>query len=325
MSMSRVGGDVILAAGRSVVRSVDRGRSWQPILPWTTAALHDVAYLDERTGIAVGDSGMVYRTDDGGAGWTRIEAGTQATLHAVAMRAGAVAFIAGGAGTLLRSDDGGMHWQPLDSGTAVNLHGIAFCGPDTGYVAGNRGVVLRTVDGGATWLQLPVSGMIYDFYDVVMPSAGRVIVCGELGYIWYSDDGGEYWRLWVNHLITHQDLHAMAFLDSTRGFVVGWGDPATILSTADGGANWLPFEVTWVPPAGSERVGAYARDLALGPGGVGVMCTFGGVYLSHDGCRTWAYEDAGSSAGIRGAHIAQDGDCTLVGANIAILGRNVLD
>jgi len=64
-------------------------------------------------------------------------------------------------------------------------------------------------------------------------------VVGDDGFIAHTIDGGDTWDLQASG--TGEDLHAVSFLDSQRGYAVG-GDIAgnqIVLKTTDGGLTWV--------------------------------------------------------------------------------------
>ncbi len=55
--------------GTRVFRSSDGGHTWQPFATGQNAPLRAIAFVDERTGFAVGDLGTILATGDGGRSW----------------------------------------------------------------------------------------------------------------------------------------------------------------------------------------------------------------------------------------------------------------
>jgi photosystem II stability/assembly factor-like uncharacterized protein len=119
-------GDEVFAAGREVLlRSSDRGRSWESVTtPWdwpdsiwgTTAELYVLA------------RGHVYRSADRGQTWTAL-----ADLdggYAGLWGSGPDLFVVGRKGMLARSRDRGRTWTPIASGTTLDLNAIWGDGDD---------------------------------------------------------------------------------------------------------------------------------------------------------------------------------------------------
>lgn len=79
------------------------GESWLPALPLTSAALHDVQFIDALQVYAVGDNGTILHSMDGGYSWQLEESGTSADLVAIAASSTTV-IIVGSNGVILRKD-----------------------------------------------------------------------------------------------------------------------------------------------------------------------------------------------------------------------------
>jgi photosystem II stability/assembly factor-like uncharacterized protein len=63
------------APGTRILHSSDNGKSWQSIPTGTYAPLHDLCFVDEQHGWAVGSMGVILATTDGGRTWQRQRAG----------------------------------------------------------------------------------------------------------------------------------------------------------------------------------------------------------------------------------------------------------
>ena len=103
---------------------------------------------------------------------------------------------------------------------------------------------------------------------------GRLVVVGEHGRIFLSDDGGAGWR--AASTPTRVTLTALAAIDERR--LVAVGHDVTILASKDGGAHWdrvhehsedgSPLLSVWFDPSGHGiAVGAYGRYLESRDGG----------------------------------------------------------
>jgi photosystem II stability/assembly factor-like uncharacterized protein len=119
--------------------------------------LNAVAWVDDQTAVAVGETGTIVRSGDGDASWRIVAGGAAPALRGVAFApvagsSGPAAGVAVGRdGTLLRSEDGGATWRPAASGATRELRAVAFADPRTVVVVGAGGAILRSMDAGATW------------------------------------------------------------------------------------------------------------------------------------------------------------------------------
>ncbi len=110
----------------------------------------------------------------------------------------------GARGTVFRGNDDGEDGDVADAGHEVNLERVQFTDESRGWAVGG-------------WLR-----------------DKRVAVCGGVGLILATDDGGRTWRpQWRAKGPWLYDLH---FVTSQVGFVCG--GYGTVLKTIDGGATW---------------------------------------------------------------------------------------
>ncbi|MGA2298055.1 MAG: YCF48-related protein [FCB group bacterium] len=114
----------------------------------------------------------------------------------------------------------------------TNPHGPCF------MVANDRGTVERSINGGMSWemLQLPTKEDINDIFSM---ADGSVLVVGEQGGIFYSNDLGDTWN--ASKTQNTQALRTVTFLDQLTGFAAG--AEGLLLRTDDGGVNWTSLKM----------------------------------------------------------------------------------
>ncbi len=145
------------AARARVVRSIDRGRTWQvaetPIASGTSAGIYSIAFRDERHGVVVGGDytregdaiDNVAITSDGGMTWTGVTgSGLSGFRSVVAHVPGtAASFVAIGPSGADMSTDDGRTWTPL-AGQGYDTFSFA-PGRPVGWAAGARGRIAKLV------------------------------------------------------------------------------------------------------------------------------------------------------------------------------------
>ena len=205
------GADVFVAVGDygTVLRSVDRGRSWT-LLPtgdrgtlepgdtsptWAqlptrlNRALAAVWLSPSGEGLITGRDGIVLRTTDRGARWTRVESGIREGLFGVWGRGDGRAWACGAQGALYRSEDHGAHWTKVPTGTPHDLFAV-WGDARSVWAVGRGGVVLRVDEGdrvtpqsvGGTDTLLSVSGAGRDVW--IASLAGRLFHTRDRGARW---------------------------------------------------------------------------------------------------------------------------------------------
>jgi photosystem II stability/assembly factor-like uncharacterized protein len=294
--LDAVDGKVAWASGSkgTVLRTVDRGHSWQQVAPPDAAALdfRDIQAFDAD--------------------------------HAVVLSIGP-----GDASRIYRTSDAGRHWQLTFRNTDENAfydcvaffdrqRGLAMSDPVDGAFR-----VQSTSDGGRSWHTVPADG-----FPPALPgeagfaASGQCITTSGSSDAWiatgggaqarvlHSGDGGRHWRATATPLPSSASagVFAVAFRDPWHGVAIG-GDfaapdaatPAVALSH-DSGRSWqAPPDA----PAGYRSGLAWtglSSVVAVGPGGSD---------LSTDGGRHWTPFDTGSFDTVS---CTRQGDCWAGGA-----------
>lgn len=263
-------------SGSTVLRTVDRGDTWQSVFPRTANALQfrDIEAFDADNAVILS-----------------IGPGTDSRVYVTA--------------------DAGQHWQL----TFVNedpaafydcmaffdrRHGLALSDPVDGKFR-----IISTNDGGLSWHVVQADMPPALPGEFAFAASGQCLVAGGEGHAWFAtgggvearvfrtDDGGESWRVSTTPIRSGPTagIFALAFRDDRHGLAVG-GDftvpdqaPDALALTADGGRTWqlvddAPNEyrsgTTWVNRRDAIVVGPTGSDVSLDRG------------------RSWRRFDAGS-------------------------------
>jgi photosystem II stability/assembly factor-like uncharacterized protein len=277
--LSAVSANVAWASGSlgTVVRTTDRGATWQKVGPPGTSSLQfrDIEAFDADHAVILsignGTDSRVYVTSDGGAHWAL---------------------------TFTNTDPNAFY----DCMTFFNdRRGLALSDPPNGKFR-----IIATDDGGNSWHVVPSAGMPPALPgEAGFAASGECLVTDHGRRAWFgtggaaqarvfrSDDGGTTWQVSATpmHSGPTAGIFALAFRGQQHGLAVG-GDfltptvaPNALALTADGGTSWQ-----LAPGApGQYRSGAAwvnGRDaVVVGPSGSDV---------STDQGRTWQRFDNGS-------------------------------
>ena len=268
---------VVWAAGSggTVVRTVDRGQTWQVVSPPEAVGsrLRDVEAFDTDTALVLsigeGEQSRVYRTTDGGAHWTET----------------------------FRNPDPAAFYDCM--AFFDRWHGLALSDPVDGKFR-----ILSTSDGGRSWRILPNDGMpaALDGEFGFAHSGQCITVSGHDAWIGtggaakarvlHSRDRGLTWTVVDTPLASsvNSGIFGVAFRDSERGVAVG-GDLLSLatgvhaLATSrDRGRSWS--EPGSAPQGFRSGVVWYPRRhstmLAVGPTGSDVSIDDGGHWRQFD-------------------------------------------
>ncbi len=186
----------IVAGGRSypaqgsIIKTINGGASWSVVYDSAGPIVRSVAFADNTTGYAVGDSGLILKTTNGGDTWATVTAPLQRNYYSIWFADNNTGVIVGGDATqrtILRTNDGGNNWSTVLDETGATLRDVHFFSVDSGFAVGGNATMFSTVDGGLTWLPVTVTNapsnsqfnavrFISGDYGVVCATAGNLFV-----------------------------------------------------------------------------------------------------------------------------------------------------
>ena len=185
-----------------------------------------IQFLTERTGIIIGNSGLILRTTDGGDSWQpAYQKGVTGNLRQVARMRPGVWLVVGTDNTALVTRDAGATFSRYEPITSVlrpgkeSLTGIAF-GERAGYVVGEAGLLLISADSGETWKQVPMAESLF-FQDVAAAPDGSAIAVGLDGLVKYTQflpDGSVQWA--TPEGLSAADLQAIRYYAKEGKFII---------------------------------------------------------------------------------------------------------
>jgi photosystem II stability/assembly factor-like uncharacterized protein len=294
--LSVVSEQVVWTSGSlgTVLRTTNRGATWQSVGPPGTSALQfrDIEAFDRRNAVILaigpGTDSRVYVTSDGGGTWQLGFQNEDPNAFYDCMtffdrRHGlALSDPVGGRFRIIETSDGGRSWRVVDADMPPALPG-EFAFAASGQCLISTGDILRE------------HGDDDDDDDRGHRSGQALFATGGdiVARVFRSRDGGESWRVSATPMHSNElaGIFALAFRDEQHGLAVG-GDlvtpaasPDAMALTRDAGKTW-----TLVDDAPNQyRSGATWVDrktaIAVGPTGSDV---------SFDRGRSWTRFDSGS-------------------------------
>lgn len=172
---------VVVGAFGMILRTVDGGATWTPILDRidNPGGQHYYAICQAGTVLFLaGEAGMLFRSDDFGANWARLKTPYEGSYFGLAAsKTSILAF--GLRGRAVRSDDGGRSWKLVTTPSASALSGGRAFSDGSLWLVGSDGAVLRSTDGGKTF---KIRGDRFEGAVGVEEAAdGSVIIFGARG------------------------------------------------------------------------------------------------------------------------------------------------
>lgn len=137
---------------------------------------------------------------------------------------------------------------PIKScGADSSLYSATFAEGDLAFAVGEDGAAFRSTDGGARFTRMPL-GTNVDLYGIRFLSARTGWMCGDSGFVAYTNDAGDSWTTSRLPNFTSRACYAMEWIDGSVGYVCG-GSAAIahgqlavpdgfILRTTDAGKTW---------------------------------------------------------------------------------------
>ena len=211
------------------------------------AQLNDVAFIDDRHGIAVGDHGAIWQTDDAGRQWRQIPSGTDAHLASVYFTDPQHGWAVGGhqqpystqtRGVVLTTSDGGMTWKTMPEQSLPKLTGVRFEDTRHGWAVGHGSHMFptglfETTDGGRSWRSLPGTQNTHFQKFAVLPG-GELLLAGVKGNLSLADRGGiRKPTILVDSLRDMQDIVVAGSKEATAV-----GEGGLILNSSNAGTSW---------------------------------------------------------------------------------------
>jgi photosystem II stability/assembly factor-like uncharacterized protein len=166
------------------------------------STLTAVSFVDDKTGWAVGQWGVILATADGGESWQlrRSDTALDQPLFSVFFKDKDHGWAVGLWSLMLATRDGGKTWSavqlPVQQGSGKAGRNFLKIFPGNKgalFVAAEQGTVLRSSDDGAGWTFIK-TGYKGSFWTGITLKDGTILVGGLRGTIYRSTDDGRSWK-----------------------------------------------------------------------------------------------------------------------------------
>jgi len=273
----------------SVFKSTDGGKQWRAAgLPSEPVYVLEADPKQAAT-LYAGTSDGIFKTVDGGRSWTAVG------LHGSSIGALALdpvrpeTIYAGSGDRLLKSTDAGATWESTTLGVATGRVDALAVDPrnSSTLYAGTAAGVYKSTDGATAWQQAN-AGFIATLVSALVENSGTLYAATPSG-VFCSAGRGVGWRV-VNSGLEGEYIRTLA-VDPSDASTLYAGTATGVFKTTNMGGIWRRTGLE------NDVVDALAVDphsanvIYAGTYGYGDRGTYGGVFKSLDGGRTWVDTD----------------------------------
>lgn len=208
---------------------------WEQISTIGNFELRGVKFLNEHTGIVVGQGG-IWRSTNSGVSWTQVLNGQN--MNAISFPDNNVGYAVGDSGRIYKTSDFGLNWTTQITNTLNNLNSISFYNVSTGYTVGQSGIILRTTSGGTNWYQ-NVSQTTQDLncvQAVINGNSAFAVGSNTSEYFTSTANGGANWISTL--MIPNNSLQSLNYIPGLNGNIICVGGNGRIRKTTNFGGSW---------------------------------------------------------------------------------------
>lgn len=238
-------GDRLVAAGERgvVVYSDDVGETWHQADVPTRGTLTALAFVDAKTGFAVGHDAAILKTTDAGATWQLLnfEPESRNVMLNVRFRDARSGYVVGTNGQLWITHDGGANWDrrtlAVEDWYQNHIFDVAWLRDGTTLAVAEKGVLYRSPDGiqEFTPIESPYDG---SYFGALSPDGVAFVVYGMNGHVFVSGDAGNAWQEVATN--TDQFLLDATVLSDGRVLLVGAGGAVLAVEPGSGHVHSAP-------------------------------------------------------------------------------------
>jgi len=195
---------------------------------------------------------------------------------------------------IIQTQDGGKTWKKLSEIDDASVSSLSFFDEKNGYIT-YKYFTARTKDSGKTWKEIKPDSDDYEGNEFILLSENlrnvvfinEKIAWGYGGGIWYSNDGGEIWKMTISTYDT-ESLYPSCFLDENNGWIVGSNEE--IWHTKDG-KTWkqikIPESLSRNDKNYPERKCAFGNVNFVSPNEGWITRDDGSLFYTNDEGKTW--------------------------------------
>jgi len=218
---------------------------WLQQTSGVTTSLLDIDFINQNTGWACGDGGVILKTTNGGLNWFAQNSSVLNRLEGIDAIDASTIYCVGWLNTILKSTNGGTDWLIIraDATGGPRFFKTFFLNQNTGWLLrSGGGYVLRTTDGCASFDSTFTNNSFNR--DIYFKDALTGVLCGDGAWVMRSTDGGVIWNQ-INVPLYQggmPNFYRLSFVGNNAGWTIGEGSASglgkLVYRTTNFGSNW---------------------------------------------------------------------------------------
>ncbi|MBK8549984.1 MAG: T9SS type A sorting domain-containing protein [Ignavibacteria bacterium] len=254
----------------------------------TNQNLRDVEFINDKTGWAVGDGGVVLKTTNSGTNWLNIpNPAVGKPLFSIHLVDSNNIYFVGWFETIIKSTDGGSSWITIQNGPfgqGRSFTSLFFVNKDTGWIGGGVAnyYILKTTNGGITF----DSSYLFwgELNDMFFKNTTTGLVCAS-GAVFKTTNAGINW--FNTKVPTNGVFYPFKKLAIINNNVwVAAGDTPPIYKSVDFGNSWKILDSIHNYPPSVANCISFSDENTGWVGG-----SYGYLYKTTNGGYNWQREE----------------------------------
>ncbi len=231
----------------TIRKSTNGGSNIITVIDLVDTLLQSVDFINENTGVIVGQKGKILKTTNIGINWTRILSPAYSNLKSIYFKDSINGMVSGDFGTLYATSNSGDNWSLKTEGIInSNLSSAVFVNSNTGIAVGQN-YILKTTNNGIMWaLKFNDPSLFWNKVQMLDENIG--FASSNNRNLYKTTNGGENWffiSTFGSGLITINYAYSFQFVNTLTGYASGYQYNAppgpnikSFFKTIDGGLNW---------------------------------------------------------------------------------------